>query len=198
LILLYVEGGNKFKGIKGMTMRMFFLLCFIVTHFISSAHAQLSLKDLGMSDTVAVEKQDPKLQFEMKERKSKLKTHEVLGLTTLGAMTATMLTGNTAMDSNVHMYLGITTAALYFTTAYYSLTAPKPSGVIDRGRIKWHKALAWVHLPAMIITPILGYMYKKHEDEGKKHSSLEKQHKTFAGILYGSFVLSASLMVIEF
>jgi hypothetical protein len=198
LILLYVSGHNNFIGIKGMTMRMLFVLCFVVTHFISSAHAQLSLKDLGMPETVTVEKQDPKLQFEMKERKSKLKTHEVLGLTTLGAMTATLLTGNTALDSNVHMYLGITTAALYFTTAYYSLTAPKPSGVIDRGRIKWHKALAWIHFPAMIITPILGYMYRKHEDEGKKHGSLEKQHTTFAGILYGSFALSASLMVIEF
>jgi hypothetical protein len=50
----------------------------------------------------------------------------------------------------------------------------------------------------MILTPILGYMYKKHEDEGKKHSALEKQHTTFAGILYGSFALSATLMVIEF
>jgi hypothetical protein len=178
-------------------MRMLFL-CFIVTNLISTAHAQLTLEDLGMSDTASVEKQDPKLQLEMKERKSKLKTHEVLGLTTLGLMTATMFTGGSALDSNVHMYLGMTTAALYFTTAYYSLTAPKPVGVIDRGRIKWHKALAWVHFPAMIITPILGYMYKKNEDDGKSHSSLEKQHSTFAGILYGSFALSAALMVIEF
>lgn len=179
-------------------MRNLFYLCFIVSNLFTSAHAQLSLGDLGMSATPAVEKQDPKFQFEMKERKNKLKTHEVLGLTTLGVMTATMLTGNSALDSNVHMYLGMTTAALYFTTAYYSLTAPKPSGIIDRGTIKWHKALAWIHFPAMIITPILGYMYKKHEDEGKKHGSLEKQHTTFAGILYGSFALSATLMVVEF
>lgn len=96
------------------------------------------------------------------------------------------------------MYLGFATGALYFTTAYYSLTAPKPAGMADKGKVKWHKALAWIHFPAMIITPILGYMYKKHEDEGKKHSSLEKQHTTFAGILFGSFALSATLMVIEF
>lgn len=179
-------------------MKVIFFMFFILANIIPSAHAQLSLKDLGMTEEISIEKQDPKLQFEMKERKHKLKTHEVLGLTTLGFMTATMFTGNSALDSNTHMYLGMTTAALYFTTAYYSLTAPKPSGVIDRGRIKWHKALAWIHFPAMIITPILGYMYKKHEDEGKGHSSLEKQHTTFAGILYGSFALSASLMVIEF
>ncbi len=179
-------------------MRIFCFIVILLTHLISLAHAQLSLKDLGMSETVSAEKQNPKLQLEMKERKHKLKTHEVLGLSTLGLMTATLLTGNSALDSDTHLYLGISTAAMYFTTAYYSLTAPKPNGVIDRGRIKWHKALAWVHFPAMIITPILGYMYKKHEDEGKKHSSLEKQHTTFAGILYGSFALSASLMVIEF
>jgi hypothetical protein len=96
------------------------------------------------------------------------------------------------------MYLGFATGAMYFTTAYFSLTAPKPEGMKDIGRVKWHKALAWIHLPAMLLTPYLGYMYKKHEDEGKKHSALEKQHKTAAGILFGSFALAATLMVIDF
>lgn len=176
----------------------FFLLLSLFVGLISMSHADISLGDLGISN-VSVPT-DPNLVFEkeMTERSSKLKTHEVLGLVTLGAMTATMFTGGSALDSDVHMYLGITTGLLYFTTAYYSLTAPKPVGIIDRGRIKWHKALAWIHFPAMIITPVLGYLYKKHEDEGKAHNSLEKQHSTFAGILYGSFALSAALMVIEF
>lgn len=172
-------------------------LIFIFLLFPIIANAEISLSDLGV-DTKA---EAPEFQFsktEMKERHSKLKTHEVLGLSTLGLMTATLLTGNSALDSNTHMYLGFATGALYFTSAYYSLTAPKPVGMKDVGKVKWHKALAWVHFPAMILTPILGYMYKKHEDEGKKHSSLEKQHTTVAGILYGSFALSATLMVIEF
>ena len=71
-------------------------------------------------------------------------------------------------------------------------------GVIDRGRIKWHKGLAWVHFPLMILVPYLGYMYKKHEDEGKAHGSLEKQHSALAGVLFGTFAVSAALMVIEF
>lgn len=172
-------------------------LIFLFLLFPLLAHAELTLTDLGVDAKTEV----PEFQLsqkEMKERHSKLKTHEVLGLTTLGLMTATLLTGNSALDSNTHMYLGFATGALYFTTAYYSLTAPKPEGMKDKGKVKWHKALAWIHLPAMLITPYLGYLYKKHEDEGKKHSSLEKQHTTFAGILVGSFALSATLMVIEF
>ena len=163
------------------------------------AQADLSLSDIGVSET-AVESSQTQLKLEktLEKGHSMLSTHQVLGLTTWGAMTATMLTGGSALDSNLHMYLGITTAALYFTTAYYSLAAPKPSGIKDNTRMKWHKGLAWVHFPLMIITPILGYMYKKHEDDNKKHSSLEKQHSAFAGALYGTFTISAALMVIEF
>jgi hypothetical protein len=173
------------------------LLAVLLLVFSFTAHADISLEELGVSSNQGQEIKPLSLS-DAKIRTEKLKTHEVLGLTTLGVMTATLLTGNSALDNNLHMYLGMTTGALYLATAYYSLTAPKPMGVIDRGRIKWHKGLAWVHFPAMLLTPYLGYMYKKHEDEGKKHSSLEKQHTTVAGILYGSFALSAALMVIEF
>lgn len=175
-----------------MTKIMLFLLLLPMI-----ARADLSLSDLGVDAKSAA----PEFQLsktEMKERHNKLKKHEVLGLATLGLMTATLLTGNGALDSNTHMYLGFATGALYFTTAYYSLTAPKPEGIKDKGKVKWHKALAWIHFPAMLLTPYLGYLYKKHEDEGKKHSALEKQHTTVAGILFGSFALSATLMVIEF
>ncbi len=176
-------------------MKSIFLLFLVI--FPLCAQADISLSELGMKPEPA-KPEEKFTQEEMKTRTSKLKTHEVLGLVTLGAMTATLLTGGSALDSNVHMYLGFTTGALYMATAYYSLTAPKPMGVIDRGRIKWHKGLAWVHFPLMILVPYLGYMYKKHEDEGKTHGSLEKQHSAFAGLLYGTFALSAALMVIEF
>lgn len=175
-----------------------FLFFFLV---ISShlARAEINLSDLGLSQesTTEIESQK-KNELIMQERHSKLKTHEVLGLATWGMMTATMFTGGSALDNNLHMYLGLTTAALYYTTAYYSLSAPKPNSIKDQTRMKWHKGLAWVHFPLMLITPYLGYMYKKHEDNGQKHSSIEKQHSAFAGALYGSFTLSAALMVIEF
>lgn len=176
-------------------MKMIFSLMMIFT--ISLAHADISLSDLGMEKEATVQV-DPKLEKVMQERRSMLSTHQVLGLTTWGLMTATMLTGGSALDSNLHMYLGMTTGAMYMATAYYSLTAPKPKDIKDKWRMKWHKGLAWVHFPMMLLVPYLGYQYKKHEENGQKHNSLEKQHSTFAGILYGSFTISAALMTIEF
>ena len=164
--------------------------------FLTPAFAQISLGDLGLNDQAEV--QDAKLQKTLEERHDKLKTHEILGLGTWGLMTATMLTGGSAMDSNLHMYLGFATGAMYAATAYYSLSAPKPDSIKDKSRMKWHKRLAWIHAPLMLLVPYLGYMYKKHEEDGKKHNSIEKQHSAFAGALYGTFTLSAALMVIEF
>lgn len=165
---------------------------------LSLAHADISLSELGMPAESSVTDISPKFEAEMKERREKLGTHQVLGLTTWGMMTATMLTGGSALDSNLHMYLGMTTGALYVASAYYSLTAPKPAEIKDKARMKWHKGLAWVHFPLMLLVPYLGYQYKKHEEHNQKHGSLEKQHSALAGILYGTFTISAALMVIEF
>ncbi len=175
-------------------MKSFLTLLLLFSHL---AHADISLGELGIGAEVSPSA--PTLPAAaMEERRSDLQKHQVLGLTTLGLMLATAFTGGSAIDSNTHMYLGFATAGLYGATAYYSLSAPKPKGVKDRGRVKWHKALAWVHAPLMVITPYLGYLYKKHEEDGKKHSSLEKQHSTAAGLLIGSFALSATLMIVEF
>jgi hypothetical protein len=92
----------------------------------------------------------------------------------------------------------MTSGLLYYTTAYFSFTAPKPSSIKDRGAIVWHKRLAWIHFPAMVLAPILGYIYKKNEENDKKSSSLVKQHSAVAGVGYGAFALSAALMTIEF
>ncbi len=176
-----------------------FWTCLLVVMFSQFAVAEVSLQDLGLGDD-AVKETPQKIEFQntMKERQRKLKRHEVLGLATLGLMAATVMTGDQGAEGNTHMYLGMATGAMYFTTAYYSLTAPKPMGVIDRGNIKWHKALAWVHFPAMVLAPILGYMYKQNEEHHRKSSSLVEQHPTVAQIGFGAFALSAALMTIEF
>ena len=182
-------------------MKWFIQILFVVTSLgvMNSARAEISLNDLGLS-TKDFEI-TPKQMLEQKtleKRHSMLKTHETLGLATLGLMTATMFTGGSAIGSNTHMYLGMTTGLLYFTTAYYSLSAPKPAGIKDRGNIVWHKRLAWIHFPAMVLAPVLGYIYKKNEEEGRKSSSLVKQHSAVAGVGYGAFAISAALMTIEF
>lgn len=181
-------------------MKHFSSYLFIFVLFTSHlSYAEVSLKDLGLSETeISLTPEQVKEQKTLELRHSKLKTHETLGLVTLGLMTATMLTGNSGLSSDTHMYLGMASGLMYYTTAYFSFTAPKPAGIVDRGAIKWHKALAWIHVPAMILAPILGYMYKKNEDDGKKSSSLVKQHSAVAGVGYGAFALSAALMTIEF
>lgn len=182
-----------------MNLLLHMLIILLSFFTLKDAQAEIGLKDLGLTKSeMELTPQQVKEQKTLETRHSMLKTHEVLGLTTLGLMTATMLTGGSALDSNAHMYLGMASGVLYFTTAYYSLSAPKPSGIKDRGNIVWHKRLAWIHFPAMILAPILGYIYKKNEDDGKKSSSLVKQHPTIAGIGYGAFALSAALMTIEF
>ena len=49
-----------------------------------------------------------------------------------------------------HAALGGTTAALYFTTAYFAIAAPKIPGHPKHGAIRFHEALAFVHGPGMI------------------------------------------------
>lgn len=75
--------------------------------FFTPAMAQLSLEDIGLKNEPV--QQDPKIEKIMNERHEKLKTHEILGLGTWGLMTATMLTGGSALDSDLHMYLGMAT-----------------------------------------------------------------------------------------
>lgn len=181
-----------------MRKKFYYLLSMLVL-CASVAQAGVELKDLGFNESeVKQTPQQIKNQKILEKRHSMLKTHEWLGLATVGLMTATMLTGNSAVDSDLHRNLGIASGLMYFTTAYYSLSAPKPAGIKDRGNIVWHKRLAWIHFPAMILAPVLGLIYKKNEEDNKKSSSFVKQHPTVAGIGYGAFVLSAALMTIEF
>ena len=176
------------------------LMISVIVLFASlGAHAELELKDLGLTEAeVKLSPQEVKSQKVLEQRHGMLKTHEVLGLTTLGLMSATMLTGNSGASGNVHMYLGMATGLMYFTTAYYSLAAPKPATIKDRGMIVWHKRLAWIHFPAMVLAPILGYMYKQNEEHDRKSSSLVKQHSAVAGVGFAAFALSAALMTFEF
>lgn len=174
-------------------------LCLFIALFPFHVSAEISLKDLGLTaEEVKLTPQQKEEQKTLEHRHHMLKTHEVLGLVTLGLMTATVFTGGGGADNNTHMYLGMATGVSYFTTAYFSLAAPKPAGIKDRGNIKWHKRLAWIHFPAMVLAPILGYMYKQNEEHDRKSSSLVKQHPTIAEIGFGAFALSAALMTFEF
>jgi hypothetical protein len=139
----------------------------------------------------------------LEKRTHMLKIHQRLGLITTLPMIASVATsinaggrntGNT--DRTVHMVLGSATAGLYFTTAYFAIRAPRVSGTRSRGPIRFHKAIAWIHGPGMILTPILGALAYSQKNNGEKVHGIAQAHGPVAIVTAGAFgaaLLSVSL-----
>jgi hypothetical protein len=174
----------------------------------SSSSQQPSLSDLGFS---AQETQaNPKLQAELNKRTEMLKIHQRLGLITLAPMAATLITGPmakakgkngqpitepTQANLDFHAALGSTTAALYFTTAYFAIAAPRLPNNPKHGAIRVHEALALIHGPGMILTPILGAMAFQQEQNGEKVHGIASAHGTVATatvIAYAASIVAVS------
>jgi hypothetical protein len=132
-----------------------------------------------------------------------LKIHQRLGLITTAPLLATIITANRAggrssstSGRDLHAALGIATAGMYITTASYAILAPKVPGTPTRGPIRWHKALAWIHGPGMILTPILGALAYQQRNRGERVHGIAKAHGAVAavtGIAYGAALLSVSI-----
>src|ERR1019366_4082206 len=75
-------------------------------------------------------------------------------------------TSTTSRD--LHVALGGLTGDLYFMSAYYAIRAPRVPGTETRGPIRFHKAMAWIHGPGMILTPILGAIAFDQKSKGEK------------------------------
>jgi hypothetical protein len=160
-----------------------------------------SLGDLGFpTDQVKGSAQD---QARLDKRSHMLKMHQRFGLMTLAPLAATLATSglaagrhSTATGRDVHGALGGVTASMYFMTAYYAIRAPKVPGTTTRGSIRLHKALAWIHGPGMILTPILGVMAYRQERGGGRVHGIAKAHSVVAGMTsaaYGLAILSVSI-----
>ncbi len=174
----------------------------------SAAPQEPSLQDLGISQQQM--QGNPQLQARLNRRTEMLKIHQKLGLITLAPMVAALITGPmakakgrngqpveepTQANLDFHAALGSTTAALYFTTAYFAVFAPKVPGVQKRGAIRMHEALAFVHGPGMILTPILGAMAFKQEQDGEKVHGVASFHGTAATVTvlaYGASIVAVS------
>lgn len=144
-------------------------------------------------------------QARLDKRSHMLKMHQRFGLITLGAMAATIavsgLAGgrnNTATGRDIHGALGAVTADMYFMAAYYAIRAPRIPGTPVRGPIRLHKALAWVHGPGMILTPILGAMALAQEQNGEKVHGIAKAHSAVAAVTYTSFGLAFLSVAFKF
>jgi len=167
----------------------------------SSNAAAPSLGDLGFApDQIKGNAQD---QARLDRRSHMLKTHQRLGLITLAPLVATLIASNgaagrkgTASGRELHAALGGVTAGLYFTTASFAIFAPKVPGTTVRGPIRLHRALAWVHGPGMILTPILGAIAYGQLNRGEKIHGVASMHSAVAavtGAAYGLAILSVSI-----
>jgi hypothetical protein len=167
---------------------------------VSGNAAKPSLGDLGFPPDQALgNAQD---QARLDRRSHMLKMHQRFGLIMLAPLIATIATSNlaagrhsTAMGRDVHGALGGLTADMYFLAAYYALRAPTIPGTTTRGPIRLHKALAWVHVPGMILTPILGAMAFSQANRGEKVHGIAMAHSAVADVTYtalGIAVVSVS------
>lgn len=142
-------------------------------------------------------------QARLNKRSHMLQIHQRLGLITTVPLVATVITGGLAggrstssTDRDLHAALGSTTAGLYFATAYYAIFAPKIPGTKSEGNIKLHKAMAWIHGPGMVLTPILGAMAFEQKSKGERVHGIARAHGEVAIVTagaYGVAILSVSL-----
>lgn len=159
-----------------------------------------SMGDLGFPTEQI--KPNPQQQALLDRRSHMLKVHQRLGLITAIPLVATVVTGSTAGGHStssgtrdLHAALGSATAGLYFATAYYSIFAPKIKGTPTRGPIRLHKALAFIHGPGMVLTPILGAMAFQQKSNGEKVHGIASAHAAVAyttAIAYGAAIASVS------
>jgi len=158
----------------------------------SSSKTEPSLADLGFTPEQV--QGNAKEQALLDKRTHMLKIHQRMGLITAAPLIATLATSinaggkNTSnTDRTVHMILGASTADLYFITAYFAIRAPRVPGTETRGPIRFHKAMAWIHGPGMILTPILGAMAYSQKNNGEKVHGIAQAHGPVAIVTAGAF-----------
>jgi hypothetical protein len=161
----------------------------------------LSLGDLGFSP--AQTQGNAQDQARLDKRSHMLKIHQRLGLIAAVPLAATVITGigaggrsTSSTDRYAHLALGSAAGDLYFISAYYAIRAPKIPGTETRGPIRLHKALAWIHGPGMILTPILGAIAFDQRSRGEKVHGIASAHGAVAIVTaaaYGAAILSVSI-----
>ncbi len=145
-----------------------------------------------------------KRQNELKIRRTMLVAHQIMGVLTLGGMIGQGIVGSKyykqTQAPNYDYHLENTHSAIaagvnigYFSTAALSLFAPPKMLNEHKGysSIKVHRALAIVHMSAMIATNILAGQL-----EGPNRDKIRPYHRAAAFTAFGAF--AASMIVIKF
>ena len=161
----------------------------------------LSLDELGFNKTQ--QQGNTADQALLDKRSAMLQMHQRLGLITAVPLFVTLLLGDTAggkgaSGRELHGALGLTTVGLYAATAWYAIEAPRPAGTVDKGPIKVHKALAWIHGPGMILTPILGMMAYEQRNSGQKVHGIASAHGGVATVTFISYMAAICSVSIKF
>jgi len=167
----------------------------------SASKSEPSLEDLGFS--AAESQSNAKQQALLDKRTHMLKIHQRMGLITTVPLIATVITSLNAggksestASRDLHVALGALTGDLYGITAYYAIRAPRIKGTPKRGPIRFHEAMAWIHGPGMILTPILGAMAFSQKNNGEKVHGIAQAHGPVAIVTAGAFgaaLLSVSM-----
>jgi Carboxypeptidase regulatory-like domain len=158
----------------------------------SSTKTEPSLEDLGFSKSE--QQANPQEQALLDKRTHMLKIHQRMGLITTIPLVATVILGPGAggksegtATRDLHVALGALTGDLYGITAWYAIRAPRIKGTPKRGPIRFHEAMAWIHGPGMILTPILGAMAFDQKNNGEKVHGIAKAHGPVAIVTAGAF-----------
>jgi len=159
---------------------------------LSSSKTEPSLEDLGFSKTE--QQTNAQEQALLDKRTHMLKIHQRMGLITTIPLIATVILGPGAggksegtTTRDLHVALGALTGDLYGITAWYAIRAPRIKGTEKRGPIRFHEAMAWIHGPGMILTPILGAMAFEQKNNGEKVHGLAAAHGPVAIVTAGAF-----------
>ena len=140
---------------------------------------------------------------ELTLRRKMLVAHETSGFLTLGLMLTTVVYGQKVINQindnhpslslrRTHIGFADATIATYSLTALLSLLSPPP--VIRRDEmstLSYHRALAWIHVTGIIITPIIAALAKRR---GASYESTLRIHQVSGYITTTAF--AASMIVI--
>ncbi|HJT23908.1 MAG TPA: hypothetical protein VJ873_04990 [bacterium] len=166
----------------------------------STDNAAPSLGDLGFTQEDL--RSDPQFQKDLETRSDMLRIHQTLGLVTAIPMTTEFVLGivtagnvsKGSSDTTLHTTLGLTTVALYGTTALFEILAPKPKGLKPTGNTEVHEALSWIHLPLMVVVPLVGDMINDRIANHQPIGNLGVVHGAMATTLLASYLTSLTVM----
>lgn len=176
---------------------------------------EITFQDLSIFNARVPSKQ---FSAELSEKRAHLlHHHKMFGHITMGLMTATVAaaiygshemkdrrkknghhSSSDVKDMHLHMGLAGVSLASYFTTAYMAWRAPRPEEQQDENARSWHKGLAYIHVPSMILAPILGILAMKDIHDGHGPDGIAKLHRPLMFLGYGAFVGSYLSMNLKF